>query len=139
MYGCNGWNCVWCFLVRIASNRTNTLIWLITDAWLNCTNLFMAAQMAASTGSASSFFCGSVSLTGSSTHANKLGLSMPIKYSNYCVRFNYGFTSSLLLFWMVFWACLLMLFYALAICLPTCAYAALLLSGTTLGLLLLGL
>jgi hypothetical protein len=63
---------------------------------------------------------------------------MPTKYGNYCVCSNYGFTSSLSPFWMVFWARLLMLFYALAICLPTRAYAASLLPGTTLGLLSLG-
>jgi hypothetical protein len=95
MYGCNGWNRVWCFLVRIAFNRTNTLIWLMTDAWLNRTNPSMAVQMAASTGSAFSSFRGSGSVTGSSTHANKLGLSMPTKYGNHCVRSNHGFTLSL--------------------------------------------
>jgi hypothetical protein len=124
--------------VRIASNRTNTPIWLITDAWLNRTNLSMAAQMAASTGLASSSFRGSASLTGSSTHANKSGLSMPTKYGNHCVRSNYGFTSSLSPSWMVFWARLSMLSYALAICLPTRAHAASPLPGTTLGLSLLG-
>jgi hypothetical protein len=95
IYSCNSWNCVWCFLVRIASNCTNTLIQSITDAWLNRTNLSMAVQIATSTGLASLSFCGLASLTGSFTHANKSGLSMPTKYSNHCVRSNYGFTLSL--------------------------------------------
>jgi hypothetical protein len=59
---------------------------------------------------------------------------MPTKYGNYCVCSNYGFTLSLSLSWIVFWARLLMLFYALAICLPTRAYAASLLSSITLEL-----
>jgi hypothetical protein len=63
---------------------------------------------------------------------------MPTKYSNYCVRSNYEFTSSLSLSWIVFWARLLMLSYALAICLPTRAYAASPLPSTTLGLSSLG-
>jgi hypothetical protein len=48
MYGCNGWNRVWCFSVRIASNRTNAP----TDAWLNRANPSIAAHIVAFTGSA---------------------------------------------------------------------------------------
>jgi hypothetical protein len=134
IYGCNGWNRVWCFLVRIASNCTNTPIWSMMDAWLNRTNLSMAVQIAASTGSASSFFLGLASATGSSTHANKSGLSIPTKYGNHCVRSNYGFTSSLSLSWIVFWVRFLMLSHALAICSPTCAYVASPSTCTMLGL-----
>jgi hypothetical protein len=113
----------------MASNRTNTPIWLIMDAWLNRPNPSMAAQMAASTGSASSPFLGSASAMGSSTYANKSGLSMPTKYGNYCVCSNYGFTSSLSPSWMVFRARFSIFSYALAISSPTCAYAASLLMG----------
>jgi hypothetical protein len=56
---------------------------------------------------------------------------MPTKYSNYCVRSTYRFTSSLLPACMVFCAYVLTLAYALAICLPTCAYAVSPLTGTT--------
>ena len=134
MYGCNGWNRVWCFSVRIASNRTNTPIRSMTDAWLNRANPSMAAQIAASTGSASSSFLGSGSVMGSSTHANKSGLSMPTKYGNHCVRSNHGFTSSLSPSWMVFCARFSMLSHVLAICSPTWAHAASPSTGTTLGL-----
>jgi hypothetical protein len=80
--------------------------------------------MAASTGSASLSCPGSGLATGRSMHANNAGLSMPTKYGIYCVRSNYGFTSSFLLSWMVSWARFSMLSYTLAICLPTCAHAA---------------
>jgi hypothetical protein len=61
---------------------------------------------------------------------------MPTKYGNYYVRSTYRFTLSFLPACIVFYASVLTLAYALAICLPTCAYAASLLIGTTSSLLL---
>jgi hypothetical protein len=61
---------------------------------------------------------------------------MPTKYSNYCVRSTYRFTLSFLPACIVFCARVLTLAYALAIYLPTYAYAALLLTETTSSLLL---
>jgi hypothetical protein len=66
---------------------------------------------------------------GSSTHANKLGLSMLTKHSNYRERSDYWFTLSLSPSRIVFCARFLMLSHALAICSPTCAYTALLFKG----------
>jgi hypothetical protein len=63
---------------------------------------------------------------------------MPTKYGNYCVCSNYRFTLSLLPSWIVFCARFLMPSYARAIYLPTCAYAASLLTSTILELSSLG-
>jgi hypothetical protein len=61
---------------------------------------------------------------------------MPTKYSNYYMRSTYRFTLSLLPTCIVFCARVLILAYALAIYLPTCAYTASLLTRTTSSLLL---
>jgi hypothetical protein len=63
---------------------------------------------------------------------------MPTKYGNHWVRSNYGFTLSLSPSWMVFCARFSTFSHALAICSPTRAHAASLLTGTLLGLSLSG-
>jgi hypothetical protein len=98
--------------------------------------LSITAYIAALTGLAYYFYLGLGSTIGSLTYAINLGRSIPTKYSNYCVRSTYRFTLSLLPTCIVFCARVLILAYALAICLPTCAYAASLLTGTTSSLLL---
>jgi hypothetical protein len=66
-------------------------------------------------------------------HAINSGRSMPTKYGSYCVCSSYGFTLSCSPSWMVFCARFSMFSHALAICSPTCAHAASLLTGTGSG------
>ncbi|KAF2819859.1 hypothetical protein CC86DRAFT_387895 [Ophiobolus disseminans] len=84
----------------------------------------MAAQIAASTGSASLLLLGSGSATSSSIHAIKSARSMPTKYGSYCVRSTHGFTSLRSPSWIVLCARLSTFSHARSMASPTRAYAA---------------
>jgi hypothetical protein len=94
MYGCSGWNRLWCFSVQIASSRTNMLTHSITDAWLKHVNPTMAAHIAASTGLGSKSLLGSGLAAGFLIHTIKSTRSMPTKYGSHCVCSTHGLTLS---------------------------------------------